>query len=73
MDKDIKDMIKEVLQDYIDNGLIVKVRLSIDESAGMALRMDLLEKAISDGLRDIGDSICSSISNEITVYQGDTE
>ena len=71
MDKDLQDMIKEVLQDYIDNGLIVTVRLCIDESAGMALRMDLLEKAISDGLKEIGDSICASISDEITVYQGD--
>ncbi len=47
MDQELQEMLKAVLQDYIDNGLIVKVNLTINDSAGMALRMDLIENAIN--------------------------
>ena len=71
MDKDLKEIIKQVLLDYLDNGLQVSVNLTMADSVGMAMRSDLIEKAISDGLNGIADSICSSITGEITVYQGD--
>lgn len=61
MDNELQEMMKAVLQDYIDNGLIVKVHLIIDDSAGMALRNDMIEKAISDGLNRIGDMMPGSI------------
>ena len=57
MDNELKAMIKEVLQDYIDNGLIVKVRVTFDETAGIDFRTDLVEKAISDGLSNMADRI----------------
>ena len=71
MDKDLKEIIKQVLLDYLDNGLQVSVNLTMADSVGMAMRSDLIEKAISDGLNGIADSIYSSITGEITVYQGD--
>ena len=57
MEKSLQEMIKDVLQDYIDNGLIIKVRVSFDDNAGLALRTDLIEKSIEDGLAKISDAV----------------
>ena len=74
MERTTETLIQEVLREYLHCGLTINVHLTMSESCGLALRTDLIEKAISDGLKELADSICSSSFNgEITLYKGDEE
>ena len=61
MDKELQNLIKEVLREYIEEGLHVHVHVSFSDHAGMAFRTDMIEKAISEGMSDIASAIEATV------------